>query len=64
MSRNRDEDYDWLDDPFNDKKKPVKDGMGGGAKAVVGLGCVAVVIIIIVLLVMVLSGVSTLASSM
>lgn len=36
--RSSDEGYDWLDDPFNDKKA-AKEAEGKGAGAWVGLGC-------------------------
>lgn len=56
----RKEEFDWLDDPFNDKKSAQK--MGGGSKAAVGIGCVAAVIIVIVLLVVLIGGALDVAS--
>lgn len=51
MSR-KDEEYNWLDDPF-DEKKAAKElqqaGMSGRSKAIVGIGCLAVILILIVL---------------
>lgn len=47
----RKEDFDWLEDPFNDKKSQDQGGMGSGAKAALGCGCLLAVIGIIVLLV-------------
>lgn len=39
----RKDDYDWLDDPFDDKKATRQTGMGGGAKAALGCGCLVAV---------------------
>ncbi len=48
----RKDDYNWLDDPF-DEKKAARDanGMSGGAKAALGIGCLLVVVAVVVLLV-------------
>lgn len=46
----REDDYDWLDDPFNDKKPSRQGGMSGGAKAALGCGCLVAVAGIVVLL--------------
>ena len=56
-------DYDWLDDPFNDKKNRPK-GMSGGSKAAIGIGCVVVFIGLIVLAVLVIAGAGSLADSL
>jgi hypothetical protein len=58
------EDYDWLDDPFNDKKNPPKKGMSSGSKAAIGIGCVVVFIGLIVLAVLVIAGAGSLADSL
>lgn len=45
----RKDDYDWLDDPFDDKKASRQGGMGGGAKAALGCGCLLAIVGIVVL---------------
>ena len=60
----RKEDYDWLDDPFNDKKDPAKKGMGTGSKAAIGIGCVVVFIGLLVMAVLVIAGAGSLAESL
>ena len=49
MAKKRQE-YDWLDDPF-DEKKAAKDaqGMSGTAKTALGCGCLLVVAAFVVL---------------
>ena len=42
--------YDWLDDPFNEKKESVlRPGMGAGTKAALGCGCLVVVVLLVLL---------------
>ncbi len=44
------DEYDWLDDPFNDKKASAdREGMGSGAKLALGCGCLVVVVALVVL---------------
>lgn len=44
------DEYDWLDDPFNDKKASSdREGMGSGAKLALGCGCLVVVVALVVL---------------
>ena len=54
MAKKRQE-YDWLDDPF-DEKKAAKDqqqtGMSSRSKIFVGVGCLVVVLVLIVLVFM------------
>lgn len=39
----RRDDYDWLDDPFDERKAAARpSGMSGASKAAVGVGCAAV----------------------
>ena len=49
----RKDDFDWLDDPF-DEKKAAKDAMraatSGGTKLALGCGCLIAVVGIVVLL--------------
>lgn len=50
----RKEEFDWLDDPFNEKKAKedqANASMAGGTKVALGCGCLLVVIVIIVLVV-------------
>ncbi len=50
----RKQDYDWLDDPFDDKKaaEQQKARMGTGSKVAVGLGCLALFIVLCALVVL------------
>lgn len=57
------EEYDWLDDPFNDKKNE-RLRMGGGSKAAVGIGCAVAFVLLIVLLVGGLSAIANLAGEL
>lgn len=57
----RKDEYDWLDDPFNDKKSSRKK-MTGGSKAFVGIGCVIAVVVVCVLIVMVIAGLAGLGT--
>ena len=43
--------YDWLDDPFDEKKATQAQaaGMTGASKLALGLGCLAAVIVFIVI---------------
>lgn len=53
----RKDDFDWLDDPFNDKKaaeERQKTSMSAGAKAGIGCGCLVVVVGIVLLIAFVL----------
>lgn len=46
------QDYNWLDDPFDEKKAAAEQqqsGMTGRSKLFVGIGCLAVVLVIAVL---------------
>ncbi|WP_080797324.1 hypothetical protein [Arabiibacter massiliensis] len=44
MARRNDE-FDWLDDPFDEKKAARQpEGMSGRAKAAVGCGCLVAVV--------------------
>lgn len=46
------EEFDWLDDPFNDKKAAQQpEGMGGTAKLAVGCGCLIGVVGVVVLII-------------
>lgn len=50
----KNEEYDWLNDPFDEKKaaqEREQARMSGGSKAAVGCGCVLVVLLIVVMLV-------------
>lgn len=45
------EEYDWLDDPFNEKKSSQDPaGMGKGPRVAIGCGCLVVVVALVVLL--------------
>ena len=61
MARNERE-YDWLDDPFNERKDATR--MGGGSKAMVGIGCVVALILIVALLVIGITGSAGVAATM
>ena len=57
-----DNEYDWLDDPFNERKDATR--MGGGSKAFVGIGCVVALILIIALVVVGVTGLAGVAATM
>lgn len=64
MSRKNNEEFNWLDDAFDEKKAAadLERAQGGGTKAA-GIGCVVVVLALVGLLVFTLvSGVSILAA--
>ena len=49
MSKNN-EDYDWLDDPFDEKKSAAereRARMGSASKAAVAVGCLAVIVLVV-----------------
>ncbi len=51
MSKN--EEYNWLDDPFDEKKAAAdreRARMGGGSKAVVAIGCLVAIVLVIALI--------------
>lgn len=62
MSKKR--DYNWLDDPFNEKKAAQETGMSKTTKTLLGCGCVAVVLGIFALIVATGMGFMSLASSL
>ncbi|HIS39893.1 MAG TPA: hypothetical protein IAC12_03510 [Candidatus Aphodovivens avistercoris] len=48
----RDEEYNWLDDPFDEKKaaQAQQDArMSGRSKLMVGLGCLGLIVVVAVL---------------
>lgn len=54
----RKQEYNWLDDPFNEKKGDKQTaGMSGGVKVALGCGCLLIVIGIIVLFLFVVANV-------
>lgn len=56
----RKEQYDWLDDPFDEKKNAqIKAGMSGGSKLAVVLGCVGVLVVLLVLAVFMTLGLAS-----
>lgn len=47
MAKNTNEEYDWLNDPFDEKKiaeERERMAMSGASKGLVGVGCLLVVI--------------------
>jgi hypothetical protein len=58
----RKDGYDWLNDPF-DEKKNVHEKIDSKTKAAFGLGCLVSVVLIVILLVAVVSGIANLAVS-
>ena len=50
MARN--DDYDWLNDPFDEKKAAAereRAHMGGGSKVAVAVGCLAIIVLVVIL---------------
>lgn len=46
------EEYNWLDDPFDEKKNArveQAEGMSGRSKALVGIGCLAAIVAVVAL---------------
>ncbi|MBE6466077.1 hypothetical protein [Denitrobacterium detoxificans] len=61
----RKEQYDWLDDPFDEKKNAqMKAGMSGGSKLAVVLGCVGVLVVLLVLAVFMTLGLASAVGSL
>lgn len=57
--------YDWLDDPFDEKKSAqLGGGMSGGSKAAVGIGCAVAVAVLLVLFAMLLGSIGNLLTSL
>lgn len=59
----KDNEYDWLDDPF-DEKKAASQAMGGGSKAAIGIGCLVAVVLFVAIIVIGLHGIASIASTM
>lgn len=60
MSREPKEDYDWINDPFDEKKiaeERERMGMSGTSKTFVGIGCLLFVLGFIVLIGLLLFGI-------
>lgn len=48
----RSEEYDWLDDPFDERKAVAERDrarMGGGSRAAVALGCLVALVLVVLL---------------
>ena len=61
----RKEQYDWLDDPFDEKKNAqIKAGMSGGSKLAVVLGCAGVLVVLLVLAVFMTLGLASAVGSL
>ena len=56
----KDREYNWLDDPFNEKKDKLDNG--GPSKGLLGAGCLVAVILMIALAVVCLKGLADVAS--
>lgn len=54
--------YDWLDDPFNDKKTQQKAGMSSKTKLAVGCGCFLIIVIMVIVGIIVLLSLGDLVS--
>lgn len=59
----KDEDYNWIDDPFDDKKNAQlqQKHMGTGAKVGIGIGCLGVVVLLVFLFMGLISAIAALA---
>lgn len=54
--RGKDE-FDWIDDPFNEKKANRRDAsMGGGSKLALGCGCLVAIVAVVALLLFAVAG--------
>ena len=59
----KDSEYDWLDDPF-DEKKAANQAMGGGSKAAIGIGCLVAVVLFVAIVLISVSGIASIAATM
>lgn len=53
MNRQKTKDFDWLEDPFNDKKAAdeyMRTGASKNTKIALGCACIAMAIVLVVLL--------------
>lgn len=60
MTKNTNEEYDWLNDPFDEKKAAAERermGMSGTSKGLVGVGCLFVVIGLFAMMALLLFGI-------
>ncbi|MEC4175941.1 hypothetical protein VJ918_04555 [Adlercreutzia sp. R21] len=60
MAKHEDETYDWIDDPFNEKKaaeEQERAGMTGTSKTLVGVGCLLFVVGFIALIGLLIFGI-------
>lgn len=60
MGREPKEDYDWINDPFDEKKiaeERERMAMSGASKGLVGIGCLLVVIGLIAMAALLLFGI-------
>lgn len=67
MSKNHKKDYDWLNDPFDEKKieqERQSAHMSTGSKAGIGCGCLVAFALMIVVLLATLSSVAGLYGSL
>ncbi len=57
-------DYDWIDDPFDEKKAAAEQEQArtsGGTRLVLGIGCGVVIVAIIVIVVLLAMGIMSIA---
>lgn len=59
------EEYNWLDDPFDEKKNAQmqEQGMGAGSRIAIMLGCLGIAIVMVMIVVGLIGSLSVLASS-
>ena len=63
MARNEDEDYDWINDPFDESKNDVDQAkMPKGMKASISIALVLAVVAVIAMFVFALGGIMSLYS--
>lgn len=62
MARSEDDNYDWLNDPFDDKKAVEQRGMSRGSKRALVIAVIAVVIALVALAVLGAGSCAALAS--
>ena len=66
MGRTDKEEFDWLNDPFDEKKaarEQARAATSGGTKIALGCGCLVAVVGVVIIAVLMLAGIADIAAS-
>ena len=66
MGRTDKEEFDWLNDPFDEKKaakEQLRAATSNGTKFALGCGCLVAVVGVVIIVVLMLAGIADIASS-